>query len=127
MATALSRSITNDISTSLPSTLPASAALARPGPIAAATSATDTGLSKGRIEPSGSFTLTMLVGAIGLEPTTPTMSRWCSNQLSYAPESVEFYPFQPGGSNKSRCCLACGQARLVAGRDAQYSAMFKRN
>jgi hypothetical protein len=50
---AASPSSTYDVSTSLPSTLPASAALASPGPIEAATSATLTGLSKERPEPSG--------------------------------------------------------------------------
>ena len=28
-----------------------------------------------------------VVGVNGLEPSTPTMSRWCSNQLSYTPKS----------------------------------------
>ncbi len=34
----------------------------------------------------------LLVGARRLELPTPTMSRWCSNQLSYAPEEGEMIP-----------------------------------
>src|SRR5215467_11287527 len=56
MATLASRSTTYAVSTSLPSTRPATAALASPGPMDAATSATLTGASKARFDPSGNCT-----------------------------------------------------------------------
>ena len=31
-----------------------------------------------------------MVGLVGLEPTTPALSRRCSNQLSYRPKPVTF-------------------------------------
>src|SRR5690606_32577433 len=52
-----------------------------------------------------------LVGAIGLEPTTPTMSRWCSNQLSYAPVvKRRHFTREAGVVNRafSACCAVRG-------------------
>ena len=61
------------------------------GRIDFATAATVTESGNARVEPSGKrivgMTGNLMVGASGLEPPTPTMSRWCSNQLSYAPAS----------------------------------------
>ena len=41
---------------------------------------------------------------IGLEPTTPTMSRWCSNQLSYKRFMVRSIGLEPTTPTMSRWC-----------------------
>src|SRR5689334_20649652 len=50
-----------EVSTTFPSTLPASAAFARPGPIDAATSATETGAANRLMLPSGRVMLGMAI------------------------------------------------------------------
>ncbi len=58
-----------------------------------------------------------MVRLIGLEPTTPTMSRWCSNQLSYKRIMVRSIGLEPTTPTMSRWCsnqlsyeriVACG-------------------
>ncbi len=45
-----------------------------------------------------------MVRLIGLEPTTPTMSRWCSNQLSYKRRMVRSIGLEPTTPTMSRWC-----------------------
>src|SRR5213594_5027624 len=152
--TSASRSIRWEVSTSLPSTLPASAARASPGPIAWATSATVTGVGKLFIEPSGRRIFGMrpsskqnralnaalrafqraelkrrpcrriqqqLVGAIGIEPTTSSMSRMRSSQLSYAPEKCRIlaecpHPHKPMEQYGQKSTAPTLRPRIVAVR-----------
>ena len=50
------------------------------------------------------------VGKRGLEPPTPTMSTWCSNQLSYLPDvppSIQ----ESGSPSKIRVIRICPRGR----------------
>ena len=43
-----------------------------------------------------------MVGLVGLEPTTPALSRQCSNQLSYRPKFFSLRNYHPRGSPSIR-------------------------
>lgn len=59
-----------------------------------------------------------MVGLVGLEPTTPALSRRCSNQLSYRPESVASAKLRPGQISVVSDYLPttdkCGRSNLIA-------------
>ncbi len=62
----------------------------------------------------------IFVGVVGFEPTTPAMSRQCSNQLSYTPFSKSliqsakiqlFFSFQ--NKNKNNLIIFCIYERFL--------------
>ena len=63
-----------------------------------------------------SYSPSRLVGLVGLEPTTPALSRRCSNQLSYRPSLAEI-PSRATSSELPISVSACFQLLLLKGGD----------
>ncbi len=55
-----------------------------------------------------------MVGLVGLEPTTPALSRRCSNQLSYRPKPVACNTGKPGRGDNLPTTDKCGRLTLIA-------------
>ena len=49
-----------------------------------------------------------MVGLVGLEPTTPALSRRCSNQLSYRPIAFREKRMDPGDARYATYSSICG-------------------
>ena len=55
----------------------------------------------------------VMVGLVGLEPTTPALSRRCSNQLSYRPRSFGRFPFPTTDKCRRLYCIAFSRKEVI--------------
>ena len=55
-----------------------------------------------------------MVGLVGLEPTTPALSRRCSNQLSYRPKPVAINPPERSACDNLPTTDKCERLNLTA-------------
>ena len=56
----------------------------------------------------------IVVGLVGFEPTTPALSRRCSNRLSYRPSSVAAAKKPGARTNKMECTEAAAGTLAMA-------------
>jgi hypothetical protein len=64
-----------------------------------------------------------MVGLVGLEPTTPALSRRCSNQLSYRPIAFREKRMDPGDARYATYSSICGL--LIVGELAAQTCVSR--